>query len=91
MSELTDQLRLYADMLDKGDPISNATNVAIVVANEDKLVSATFIGNRHPAMVAGIDLLAAGIARMNGMKTEQPKPEAKMPPALFSASRGSTH
>lgn len=64
MNEFSAALRQFADHIDAGKLLPGANQCAIVLANEDA-VQATYIGKLAPGDKAGINLLAAGIAKFN--------------------------
>lgn len=64
MNEFSAALRQFADRIDAGELLSGASQCAIVLANDDA-VQTTYIGRLAPAVQAGINLLAAGIAKFN--------------------------
>ena len=82
MSELSDALRQFADRIDQGLILKDATDAVIVLADGLGQSNATYIGRLVPANKAGIHLLARGIQNFN---------ETAAGPMAMSATRGSTH
>ena len=81
MSELSDALRQFADRIEDGKEMADATQCALVLSNNAGQCKATYIGRMVPATTAGIQLLAVGIQNMNASASS----------GGFQATRGSTH
>ncbi len=80
MSELSDALRKFADAIDRGEVLPNATQCAVVLADDVGNHKATYIGRMAPASAAGIHLLACGIHNFNVIAT-----------GGYQSTSGSTH
>ena len=79
MSELANELRKFADGIERGSIAPGAQMCAIVTHDGKGLVTTTYIGREVPAQLAGMNLLSLGI--QHGVQTL----------ARQSATHGSTH
>lgn len=85
MSELGAAMRQFADAIDAGTIVPQATMCAIVVSDDAGFTKTTYIGRLAPSEPACIILLARGIQQM------VEKAQATGAQLSGGVNRGSTH
>jgi hypothetical protein len=64
-NELAAALRQFADRIERGEAMPDATQCALVLGDDSGNAQATYIGRYAPAQRAGIALLSAGVIKFN--------------------------
>lgn len=86
-NELAAALRQFADRIERGEALPDATQCALVLGDDSGNAQATYIGRYAPAQRAGIALLALGVIKFNA-EQKMHREELGQAPAAGSIFKG---